>query len=96
MYVCVYVRMYVCVYFYSASPSPLLLRGAPDYSNDTVSELTRRSATGNNIASEGLAQGPYAAARVGFEPAILRSQGTERTTAPPRHIIIRLLPITWE
>ena len=32
--------------FYSASSSPLLLRSAPDYSIDTVSELTRRSATG--------------------------------------------------
>src|SRR6218665_2044590 len=31
-------------YFYSASSSPLLLRDAPDYSIDTVSELTRRSA----------------------------------------------------
>ena len=28
-------------YFYSASSIPLLLRGAPDYSIDTVSELTR-------------------------------------------------------
>src|SRR6218665_63911 len=44
-------------YFYSASLSPLLLRGAPDYSIDTVSELTHRSVTGNT--SEGLAQGPY-------------------------------------
>ena len=26
-------------YFYSASSSPLLLRGAPDYSTDTVSEF---------------------------------------------------------
>src|SRR6218665_2319335 len=34
-------------YFYSASSSPLLLRDAPDCSIDTVSELTRRSATGN-------------------------------------------------
>ena len=33
--------------FYSAFSSPLLLKGAPDYSIDTVSELTRRSATGN-------------------------------------------------
>jgi len=33
--------------FYRASPSPLLLRGAPDYSIDAVSELTRRSATDN-------------------------------------------------
>jgi len=29
-------------YFYSASSSPLLLRGTPDYIIDTVSELTRR------------------------------------------------------
>ena len=35
------------VYFYSASSSPLLLRGAPDdYSIDTVMELTHLSATG--------------------------------------------------
>jgi len=27
-------------YFYSASSSPLQVRGAPDYSIDTVSELT--------------------------------------------------------
>jgi len=33
-------------YFYRSSSSPLLLLGAPDYSIDTVSELTRRSATG--------------------------------------------------
>jgi len=31
--------------FYSASSSPLL-RGAPDHTTDTVSEFTRRSATG--------------------------------------------------
>src|SRR6218665_2591601 len=34
-------------YFHSASSRPLLLRGAPDYSVGAVSELTRRSATGN-------------------------------------------------
>ena len=34
-------------YFYSASPSSLLLIGAPDYSIDTESELTCRSATAN-------------------------------------------------
>jgi len=34
-------------YLYGASSSSLLLRGAPDYSIDTVSELTHRSATGN-------------------------------------------------
>ena len=35
------------IYLYSASSSPLLLRGTPDYSFDTVLELIRRSATGN-------------------------------------------------
>jgi len=34
-------------YFYSASSSLLLLRGAPNYSVDTVSELTGQSATSN-------------------------------------------------
>ena len=34
-------------YFYSASSSPLLLRGAPDYSIDSVLELTRQSIIGN-------------------------------------------------
>ena len=66
------------VYFYSASSSQLLLGGAPDYSIDTVSELTRRS------ASEGLAQGPYVEAGVGFEPATLWTQRTEIPTEPPR------------
>ena len=67
-------------YFYSASLSPLLLRGAPDYSIDIVSELTCWSATGN---CEWLAQGPYVADRVGFESATVRTQGTEPTTKPP-------------
>jgi len=35
------------------------------------------------MASEGLAQGPYVAARVGFEPATLRTQGTEPTNESP-------------
>jgi len=34
---------YIC----SSSSSPLVLRGAPDYSIDTVPELTSRSPTGN-------------------------------------------------
>jgi len=38
--------------FYSASSNPLLLGGVPDYSIDTVSELTHQSATGNS-QSEG-------------------------------------------
>ena len=35
--------------------------------------------------SEGIAQGPYKAAKVEFEPVTLRTQGTELTTEPPRH-----------
>ena len=57
-------------YFYSASLSSLLLRGAPDYSFDTVLELTCRSATGPT--SEGLAQCSYMAASVEFESARYR------------------------
>ena len=34
-------------YFYSAFSSALLLRGAPDYIIDIVTELTRRSDIGN-------------------------------------------------
>ena len=35
--------------------------------------------------SKGLAQGPvYVAARAGFEPATLRSNGIDSTNAPPR------------
>ena len=33
--------------------------------------------------SEGLAQGPYMADRVGFEPATLWMQGTKLATEPP-------------
>ncbi len=38
--------------------------------------------------SEGLAQGTYVAAGVEFEPAIIRAQGTEIITQPPRPSII--------
>ena|SRR6218665_1892529 len=34
--------------------------------------------------NEGLAQGPYVAARVGFEPATYQTEGTEPTTEPLR------------
>jgi len=43
-----------------------------------LARMTFQQAT----TSEGLAQGPYVAARVGFEPATLRT-GTELTTEPP-------------
>jgi len=33
--------------------------------------------------SEGLAQGPYVAARAGFEPATIRTRDDESTNEPP-------------
>ena len=35
------------------------------------------------VMSEGLAKGPYAMARVGFEPATFLAQGTKPSTEPP-------------
>ena len=48
-------------------------------------------------ASEGLAQGPYMVARVGFEPATLRMEGIALTTDPPcptielNHVLYKVL-----
>jgi len=53
-------------YFYSASSSSILLRGAPDYNTDTVSEFHAEAPQAT--VSEGLARGPYVAARAGVEP----------------------------
>ena len=39
---------------------------------------------------EGLAQGPYMAAGVDFEPVTFQTQGTELTTEPPRPIIFNI------
>ena len=63
-------------HFYSAPSSPLLLRGAPDYSTDTVSEFHAE-------AHRQLAQGPYMAARAGVEPTTLRLRVIASTNAPP-------------
>ena len=38
-------------------------------------------------ASEGLAQGPYVAARTGFEPTTLQTKGDESTNEPPHPTI---------
>ena len=73
-------------YFYSASSSPSLLRGAPNYSIDTVSGLTHAKALQAPV-SEGLAQGLYMTARVGFDPPTLRMQGTKLTTEPPCSVV---------
>src|SRR6218665_4042195 len=51
-------------------------------STDTVSEF--HAAAPQATASEGLAHGPYVSARVGVEPATLRTKGDESTNEPPR------------
>ena len=68
-------------HFYSAPSSPLLLRGAPDYSKDTVSEFHAEAA--QETAGKGLAQGPYMTARSGVEPTTLRLKAIDSITAPP-------------
>src|SRR6218665_1103757 len=68
-------------HFYSASSSPLLLRGAPGYSTDTIG-FSRRSAQAT--VSKGLAQGPYVAARAEGEPTTLRLRVIDLTNATPR------------
>ena len=50
------------------------------HSTDTVSEFYAEAPQAT--ASEGLAQGPYVAARVGFEPATLRTKGVKSTNTP--------------
>jgi len=69
-------------YFCSASSSPLLFRGDPEHSTDTVSEFHAEASQAT--ASEGLVQGTYEAARAGFEPASLRTKGVESTDESPR------------
>ena len=62
-------------YFYSASASPQLLRSTPNYSTDTLSKF--HADVPQAIASKGLAQSLYVAARRGFEPVTLRTKPDE-------------------
>jgi len=48
---------------------------------NTVSEF--RAEAPQATAREGLAQGPYVAARVGFKPTTFRTIGAESTNKPP-------------
>src|SRR6218665_1683354 len=66
-------------HFYSVPSSPLLLRGAPHYSTDTVSEFHAKAHRQLQVA-----QGPYVAARAGVEPTTLRLKVIVSTKAPPR------------
>ena len=68
----------VFIHFYSASHGMSLSEALPTIAIDTVSEFTRRSATGNwnwRTCSRSLR---------GFEPATLRSKRIDSTSAPPR------------
>jgi len=67
-------------HFHSASSSPLLFRGVPDYSMNTVSEFHAEAQT---TVSKGLTQGPYVAAGAGVEPTTLRLRVIDLTNAPP-------------
>ena len=64
-------------HFYSASSSPLPLRGAPD-----TARILRRSFKLQAIVSYELVQGLYVAARAGVEPKTLRTKGVVSTNAP--------------
>src|SRR6218665_1247763 len=68
-------------YFYSASSNPLLLSGAYNNSVDTAQEFHAEAPQAT--ASEGLAQGPYVAARAGFKPLTLWTKGDESTNETP-------------
>ena len=64
--------------FYSASSTPLLLRGTPDTAQ-TVLEFHAK--VPQATVSEGLAQGPYVAARAGVKPMTLQTNGIDSTSA---------------
>ena len=68
-------------HFYSAPSSHPLLRGAPDYSTDTVSQFHAEAR--RQLLGKGLAQSPYMATRAGVEPTTLRLQVIDSTKAPP-------------
>ena len=68
-------------HFYSAPSSPLLLRGAPDYCTDTVSEF--HAEAHRQLQVKDLPKGPYMAARAGVEPTTFRLRVNASTNAPP-------------
>src|SRR6218665_614422 len=68
-------------HFYSAASSPLLLRGAPDYSTDTVSEF--HAEAHRQLQVKDLPKVLHMAARAGVEPTTLRLKAIDSTKAPP-------------
>ena len=75
-------------YFYSASSSPLLLERCSRQSTDTVPEFHAKAPQAT--VSEGLAQGPYVAARAGVEPMTIWTKGIDSNNAPPTPQWIRV------
>src|SRR6218665_3320890 len=69
-------------HFYSASSSPLLLRGAPDYGTDTVSEFYAEAH--RQLLAKDLPNVLILAARGGVEATTLRVRVIDLTNAPPR------------
>src|SRR6218665_1850457 len=79
-------------YFYSASSSPLLLRGAPD-----TARILFQAEASQATANKGLAQDPYMAAIAGFEPMTLWTKCDESTNEPPRpkrHLLTSSVPLS--
>jgi len=78
----VYIHSFIhSEYLYSASSSPLLLRGASDTSRILCRIFTPKRQ--RETSSEGLAQGVYYAVRAGFEPATFRTKCNESINEPP-------------
>ena len=75
-------------HFYSAPSSPLLLRGAPDYSTDTVSEF--HAGAHRQLQVKDLPKVPTWRL-AGVEPTTLRLKAIDSTKAPP----CPTLPLQW-
>src|SRR6218665_2163817 len=86
-------------HFYSAPSSPLLLRGAPDYSTGTVSEF--HAEAHRQLQVKNLPKVPtWRLARAGVEPTTLRLKVIVSTKTPPhpnRQLLVKDLPKvpTW-
>src|SRR6218665_35690 len=72
-------------HFCSAPSSPLILRGAPDFSTDTVSKFHAEAQEAT--VGKGLAQGPNVAAGAGVEPTTLRLKVIDLSNAPSRLMV---------
>ena len=85
MHVC---YVYINSFIQAISLAPLqvhTIQRCSQHSTDTVLELHAEAPQATT--SEGLAQGPYVAARAGFEPTTLKTKGAESTNEPPRPTI---------